>query len=462
MDSIKTAVVVTVLMVVGYAVYQAIHNNLGPAAKKQLTELVTSDPEDAPAEADRTAGSNSPWGRQGTSRTPSSPPRSEARDSRGESSTFARRNARDADRIADGSPDGRGAETPSSAPTFPRLPSRQLREPQRAATTPDRPLATDSPRRTPSEDVAAADFPNARRQAQTAPRPDPAQDSAVQQAGYERANASARPWTTSKNASNRAVPRPASKSSFNSAASTDAPAFPPRNPNSSAASSVNSPAPSSTPASTCSNLPTSSKRAIPSAKSPSAMPSPGSSSPRSTASPSPTPTASNPVANSNSSAAPSTSSSTSTATSWFSLGELYAGRFPIGIGRDQPSLEGQFVVREKSTQRPYYGPDGMIDAGDPRNPLGKYWIGLTEHIGIHGTSDPRSLRRADNRGTICLGQRDIEDLFDILSAESESSAGSRVIVQRVRTDIPELPHTYSRTAAQRPSAAEKSQHLPRF
>ncbi len=112
------------------------------------------------------------------------------------------------------------------------------------------------------------------------------------------------------------------------------------------------------------------------------------------------------------------------------LGEYYAGRFPIGIGRDQPRLEGSYVVKDKATRRPYYGPDGIIDAADPNNPLGKLWIGLTEHIGIHGTSDPKNLRRADNRGTICLGERDIEDLFDILSAESELAAGSRVTIRR--------------------------------
>jgi len=112
------------------------------------------------------------------------------------------------------------------------------------------------------------------------------------------------------------------------------------------------------------------------------------------------------------------------------LGDYYAGRFPIGIGRDQPRLEGSYVVKEKATRRPYYGPDGIIDAADPNNPLGKLWIGLTEQIGIHGTNDPKNLRRADNRGTICLGERDIEDLFDILSAESELATGSRVTIRR--------------------------------
>ncbi len=38
MDSIKTAIVVTVLLVVGYAVYQAIHNNPGPSPPPEVAD----------------------------------------------------------------------------------------------------------------------------------------------------------------------------------------------------------------------------------------------------------------------------------------------------------------------------------------------------------------------------------------------------------------------------------------
>jgi LysM repeat protein len=112
------------------------------------------------------------------------------------------------------------------------------------------------------------------------------------------------------------------------------------------------------------------------------------------------------------------------------LAGYYAGRFPIGIGRDQPRLEGNYAVRNKTTQPRYDGPQGTVVGGDPRNPLGKYWIGLDGPLGIHGTSDLKNLRRNDNLGTICLGDRDIEDVYDILSAESQYAKGSRVTIQR--------------------------------
>ena len=75
--------------------------------------------------------------------------------------------------------------------------------------------------------------------------------------------------------------------------------------------------------------------------------------------------------------------------------------------------------------RGLYGPDGItISPNDPKNPLGGAWIGLTDRIGIHGAADPQSVGRDDNRGTICVGDRDLQDLYGILSV------GSRVTIVR--------------------------------
>ncbi len=113
------------------------------------------------------------------------------------------------------------------------------------------------------------------------------------------------------------------------------------------------------------------------------------------------------------------------------LGELYAGRFPISIGRDQPNLEGTYVVAGKGVGPTYYGPDGTtFDEHDPRNPLGNLWLGLgdrvgqTSRIGIHGTDESQNIGGDAPRGNIALDRRDIEDVYGILSV------GSRVIIQR--------------------------------
>jgi lipoprotein-anchoring transpeptidase ErfK/SrfK len=102
----------------------------------------------------------------------------------------------------------------------------------------------------------------------------------------------------------------------------------------------------------------------------------------------------------------------------------YAGRFPIGVGEDCSPLAGTrtFLVSNKTRNPHYYGPNNVqIGADDPRNPLGEFWIGLSEptgavtHIGIHGTNNPGSLHETGGPGSICLADRDIQDLFAILS-----------------------------------------------
>ncbi len=112
------------------------------------------------------------------------------------------------------------------------------------------------------------------------------------------------------------------------------------------------------------------------------------------------------------------------------LNGCYAGRFGIGVGLDHANLEGSYVVCSRVVNPQYYGPDGVqINADDPNNPYGGFWIGLAEQIGqqsrtgIHGTNDPRSLHQTGGRGSIRLGDQDIKDLFGILSV------GSKVVIR---------------------------------
>lgn len=103
----------------------------------------------------------------------------------------------------------------------------------------------------------------------------------------------------------------------------------------------------------------------------------------------------------------------------------YAGRFRIGVGIDRDNLAGSYIVRDKTVNPQYYGPNRMeIDADDPNNPLGELWVGLGDQIGIHGTNSQQNIGRTGGPGSICLGNQDIEDVFGILSI------GSRVIIRR--------------------------------
>ena len=100
------------------------------------------------------------------------------------------------------------------------------------------------------------------------------------------------------------------------------------------------------------------------------------------------------------------------------VGECYAGRFPVGFGQDQPLAEGQFVVREKQLNPFYRGVDRIFTGGDPSNPLGRRKLDLGGAIAIHGTDDPRNIGRTEGRGAIRLGERDIADVYDILTVGS--------------------------------------------
>ena len=149
--------------------------------------------------------------------------------------------------------------------------------------------------------------------------------------------------------------------------------------------------------------------------------------------------------------------------------ERYAGRFPIGIGKDRATPMGDFQVLKKVENPVYYG-DQVVPAGDPNNPLGPYALALDleQAIFIHGTNDPRSIGRAESRGCIRLHNRDIKDLFDILTVKSEHSAGSHVsIIQppadsRAGEPAPTGPILPPAETAGRPPAATGNQRPSRL
>jgi LysM repeat protein len=100
----------------------------------------------------------------------------------------------------------------------------------------------------------------------------------------------------------------------------------------------------------------------------------------------------------------------------------YAGRFQVGVGRDAQGCEGAYQVREKGLNPRYYSDQGVIEANDPRNPLGPKWLGLEGRLGIHAARDPAAFNDPQAPGAIFLTPQDMDDVFDILSI------GSRVVI----------------------------------
>jgi lipoprotein-anchoring transpeptidase ErfK/SrfK len=101
------------------------------------------------------------------------------------------------------------------------------------------------------------------------------------------------------------------------------------------------------------------------------------------------------------------------------LGDLYAGRFPVSTGSDPQPKEGVFQVLDKQRHRNYYGKGGIqIDGNDPRNPYGGWWMDLGQDLSIHGSPDNPA---ADNSslGCISLSPLDASDVFSMLSRTSQ-------------------------------------------
>jgi hypothetical protein len=101
------------------------------------------------------------------------------------------------------------------------------------------------------------------------------------------------------------------------------------------------------------------------------------------------------------------------------LGELYAGRFPVSFGRDMAIRSKSCVVVEKLKDRNYYGLGGAaIDGRDPANPYGGFWIDLGEGLCLHGSPQNPS-GGSDQMGCISLSPIDAADVFGMLDRGSK-------------------------------------------
>jgi LysM repeat protein len=103
----------------------------------------------------------------------------------------------------------------------------------------------------------------------------------------------------------------------------------------------------------------------------------------------------------------------------------YVHQYRIGIGKGQEPTVGEFTVQNKRENPIWTGPNGeVVEADNPQNPLGEYWIGLGEHIGIHGTIAAESIGGETLRGSIHLADGDISEVFNLFAT------GSKVVIRR--------------------------------
>ncbi|MED3729508.1 L,D-transpeptidase [Priestia endophytica] len=90
---------------------------------------------------------------------------------------------------------------------------------------------------------------------------------------------------------------------------------------------------------------------------------------------------------------------------------------PVATGKTWDKTPvGFFKVVNKIKNRPYY--TGKIPGGDPRNPLGKRWLGLNvngtygDTYGIHGNNNESSIGKYVSQGCVRMHNTDVEKLYD--------------------------------------------------
>lgn len=80
-----------------------------------------------------------------------------------------------------------------------------------------------------------------------------------------------------------------------------------------------------------------------------------------------------------------------------------------------PSPVGDFEILTRIPNPTYYAP-GKVTAPGKSNPLGTRWMGLNiKGYGIHGTNVPGSIGKAASHGCIRMRNRDVEELFELVS-----------------------------------------------
>lgn len=106
---------------------------------------------------------------------------------------------------------------------------------------------------------------------------------------------------------------------------------------------------------------------------------------------------------------------------------MYIRSFEIGLGADDSTPEGTFVVRPESKlvnprwTNPRTGQTYAAD--DPDNPIGEHWVGLDgigdaaayTGYGLHGTIEPESIGAERSMGCIRLRPEDIALLYELLT-----------------------------------------------
>lgn len=103
------------------------------------------------------------------------------------------------------------------------------------------------------------------------------------------------------------------------------------------------------------------------------------------------------------------------------LGDILLKRYLVGLGKDNKTPEGDFLIKTRLIDPPWFKPgEGEIPAGHPENVLGTRWLGFAEKdgfpeaatFGIHGTREDDSIGTQSSNGCVRMHNADVEELFE--------------------------------------------------
>lgn len=105
-------------------------------------------------------------------------------------------------------------------------------------------------------------------------------------------------------------------------------------------------------------------------------------------------------------------------------GDRYICDYPIGLGKQDKTPDGEFEIDSKVENPDWYA-DGKVYAfGDPQNVLGTRWLGFKNQpgvtgFGIHGTADPSSIGKKESNGCVRMRNEQVEELFTMIPVGSK-------------------------------------------
>jgi len=103
------------------------------------------------------------------------------------------------------------------------------------------------------------------------------------------------------------------------------------------------------------------------------------------------------------------------------MGGDFIKQYRIGLGRDDITPTGTFVVDEMLVRPDWYPPwGGVIKYGEPGHLIGERWIGLEDQpgaagLGIHGTDEPETIGTMCSNGCVRMHNEEVKELYDFIT-----------------------------------------------